>query len=150
MQRSIAAWMVAVTLVIGGGHAAAGQQTSSSSKKTDQPSTITLTGCISGKPLSTGEYTFVENVSGSKYRLAGKGMKKYAGQSVEIVSGPNKALAIKGGLFPSPNVAAQSGALDPAEEARAHQPGGPSTGTDGPELPEFRVARVRGVPGACQ
>lgn len=149
MQRPMAGWMIAAILVPGG-YVAAAQQTSSSSKKANEPTTVTLSGCISGKPLATGEYTFIDTVSGSKYRLTGKGLGKFAGQSVEVVSRTDKAFAIKGGLYPSPNVAAQSGALDPAEEARAHQPGGPSSGTAGPELPEFRVGRVRSVPGACQ
>jgi len=122
----------------------------STTPKTDKPTAITLTGCLSGKPLVSGDFTFVDATSGSKYRLTGKGLKKYAGQQVEIVSRPDRSFAIKGGLYPSPNVAAQAGALDPAQEAIARQPGGPSNGTSGAELPEFRVARVRAVPGACQ
>jgi hypothetical protein len=119
-------------------------------KGTSTPSTVTLIGCVSGKPLATGEFTFVDNVTGSKYRLNGKGMKKYAGQQVEVVSGPARKLAVKGGLYPSPNIAAQAGALDPAQEAIARQPGGAASGTAGTELPEFRVGRIRVKPGACQ
>jgi hypothetical protein len=113
------------------------------------PEAITLTGCVSGKPIATGEYTFQDTATGSKYRLTGKGMRKFAGQQVEIVAGKDRKLVVKGGLYPSPNVAAQSGALDPAQEAIARMPGGPYSGT-GTELPEFRVGTVRGVPGACQ
>ena len=111
---------------------------------------ITLTGCVSNKPIATGEYTFIDNVTGSKYRLNGKGLRKFAGQQVEIVAGKNKNFVVKGGLYPTPNAAAQAGALDPGQEAIARQPGGANSGTAGTELPEFRVAKVRGVPGACQ
>ena len=126
------------------------QTSSATPSGKDKPSTITLTGCVSGSPLQTGEFTFVDRVSGSKYRLTGKRMKGYAGQQVEIVSSPNRKLVVKGGLYPSPNIAAQAGGLDPAQEAIARQPGGATNGTAGAEIPEFRVARVRTVPGACQ
>jgi hypothetical protein len=118
------------------------------SSKVDD-SAVTLVGCVSGKPLASGDYTFLDGVTGTKYRLSGKGAKKFAGQQVEIVSAKDKKFVVKGGLYPSPNVAAQAGALDPGQEAIARQPGGPSSGT-GSELPEFRFSRVRAVPGACQ
>jgi hypothetical protein len=126
------------------------QTSSAPSTKKSPPSTITLTGCVSGSPLATGEFTFVDRVSGSKYRLTGKRMKAYAGQQVEIVSSPDKKLTIKGGLYPSPNLAAQAGGIDPAQEAIARQPGGAIHGTETADVPEFRVGRVRAVPGACQ
>ena len=127
------------------------QTSSATSPKKDDAATITLTGCVSGSPLATGEFTFVESVTGSKYRLTGKRMKSYAGQQVEIVSNADKKkLAIKGGLYPSPNLAAQAGGIDPAQEAIARQPGGAVHGTASTDIPEFRVARVRTVPGACQ
>jgi hypothetical protein len=82
--------------------------------------------------------------------LIGKGIRRYAGQQVEIVSGPNKRLTIKGGLYPSPNVAAQGGGIDAAQAAIARQPGGTASGTGGVDLPEFRVARVRAAGGSCR
>ena len=126
------------------------QTASGTAARKDVPSTITLTGCVSGSPLTTGEFTFVDRVTGSKYRLTGKRMKGYAGQQVEIVSSPPAKLAIKGGLYPSPNLAAQAGGIDPAQEAIARQPGGAVNGTAAADVPEFRVGRVRTVPGACQ
>jgi hypothetical protein len=112
-------------------------------------SPITLTGCVSGKPGATGSFSFQET-DGAKYRLSGKGVRKFAGQKVEIVGGSPRGLSIRGGLLPSPNIAAQAGALDPAQVAIASQPGGTATAGTGSDLPEFRVARVRALDGACQ
>jgi len=144
MQRLMAA-AFAIALL---GSSAAIAQTPKSDKAKD--TTVTLTGCVSQSPLANGDFTFTDGVSGSKYRLTGKGMRLYAGQQVEIVSGPNKRLAVKGGLYPSPNIAAQAGAIDPAQAAIARQPGGAASGTGGSELPEFRVAKVRASGGSCQ
>jgi hypothetical protein len=52
-------------------------------------------------------------------------------------------------LWPSPNVAGQAGAIDPAQASIARQPGGAASGTGGIELPEFRVVSVRGIDGSC-
>jgi len=144
MERTTAAAFVIALLT----SSAAIAQTPKSSKA--QESEVTLTGCVSQSPLGNGQFTFTDGVTGSKYRLNGKGIRQFAGQQVEIVSGPNKRLAIKGGLYPSPNIAAQAGAIDPAQAAIARQPGGAASGTGGTELPEFRVARVRASGGACQ
>jgi hypothetical protein len=84
-----------------------------------------------------------------QYRLNGKGIKKFAGQRVELVVGRSKALTIRGGLWPSPNVAARGGDIDPAQEAIARQPGGGGSGA-GADLPELRVTRLKGVEGECR
>jgi hypothetical protein len=108
---------------------------------------MTMAGCVSPKPAN-GTFTFTAK-DGTKYRLSGKNLKKYAGQEVELVGGEGKKLTVKGGLYPSPNVAAQAGAMDPTQAAIAAQPGGTSSGT-GAELPEFAVRSVRGLSGSCQ
>ena len=59
-------------------------------------------------------------------------------------------LTIRGGLLPSPNVAAQAGAMDPAKAAIANMPGATAGAEGSVVLPEFRVARVRALDGACQ
>jgi hypothetical protein len=128
---------------------AAAQQQGTASRPSDKNSPIALTGCVSPAPGATGAFTFQET-DGAKYRLSGKGMRKFAGQKVEIVGGSPKGFTIRGGLLPSPNIAAQAGALDPAQVAIASQPGGTATAGTGVDLPEFRVARVRGLDGACQ
>jgi hypothetical protein len=109
---------------------------------------LTLTGCVSEKP-QRGDYTFTPADGGNRYRLTGKDIRKYAGQRVEVVQVQPKKFQIKGGLYPSPNVAAQAGALDPVESGIATQPGS-GVSTINAELPEFRAGRVRVVTGACQ
>ncbi|MGH9408132.1 MAG: hypothetical protein ACRD1V_01605 [Vicinamibacterales bacterium] len=109
---------------------------------------MTLAGCLSPTPAS-GAFTFTAK-DGTKYRLSGKNIKKYAGQEVEIIGGEGKKLAVKGGLQPSPNVAAQAGAIDPGQAAIASQPGGTATGTGSVDVPVFKVNRVRGLGGSCQ
>lgn len=109
---------------------------------------VTLAGCVSPKPAS-GTFTFTAK-DGTKYRLTGKNLKKYAGQEVEIVSGEGKSLAVKGGLLPSPNAAAQAGAIDPKQAAIAAQPGGTASGTGEVQLPALNVNRVRALGVSCQ
>jgi len=113
---------------------------------------VTMSGCVASATGPQSAMTFADGDTGNKYRLSGKSLKRFAGQRVEIVGGsPTSKLSVRGGLYPSPNVAAQAGARDPAKAAIAAQPGGTESGT-GPvdSLPEFRVTRVRAIPGACQ
>ena len=111
-------------------------------------SPVELVGCVSDQPGASGSFTLDES-SGSKYRLTGKSVRKYAGQMVRLVGGPQgRKLSISGGLWPSANVAGQAGAIDGAKESIARQPGGGGSGT-GVELPEFRVVSVRGLEGSC-
>lgn len=113
------------------------------------PATVELTGCVSLTPSEGGQFAFVDGASGGTYRLNGKNLKKYAGQRISIVGDPSsKKPKIRLGLWPSPNVAAQAGALDPAQESIARQSGGAASVREPP--PELRVVRVRGVEGACQ
>jgi hypothetical protein len=128
---------------------AAAEPQDTPSRASGKNAPIALSGCVSGKPAANGAFTFQET-EGAKYRLSGKGVRKFAGQKVELVGGSPRGLTIRGGLLPSPNIAAQAGALDPAQVAIASQPGGTATSGTGADLPEFRVARVRALDGACQ
>jgi hypothetical protein len=117
----------------------------------DAAKEIRLNGCISRDGIRPGQYNFLDNDSGDKYRLTGKNLKKFVGQRVEIVGGPpGKGVTFKTGLWPSPNVAAQAGALDPAQAAVARMPGGAADAPGASPLPEFKVIRLRGLEGACQ
>ena len=110
---------------------------------------VELIGCVSNQPGQSGAFTFDES-RGSKYRLTGKSVRKYAGQMVKLVGGPQgRKLSVSGGLWPSANVAGQAGAIDGAKESIARQPGGGGSGTGGADLPEFRVVSVRTVDGSC-
>jgi hypothetical protein len=151
MQNSLAATFVLALLAVT--TAAAQQAPPSSSPNTPTSNALaplTLTGCVSPKPGASGQYVFEEEDGVGQYRLNGKGIKKFAGQRVELVAGSgSKALAIRGGLWPSPNVAGRGGDIDPAQESIARQPGGGGAGA-GPEFPELRVTRLKTVQGECK
>ena len=125
-------------------------QTSQTPAK-ETPKEIRLNGCISRDDIRPGQFNFREEDSGDRYQVSGKNLKKFVGQKVEIVGGPpGKGVTFKTGLWPSPNTAAQAGALDPAKAAVARFPDGASDAAGVSPLPEFRVIRLRGVEGACQ
>jgi hypothetical protein len=129
---------------------AASTSAPSSNTPKDTKTTLTLSGCVSRDITAPGTFTFAETGTGTKYRL-GAVVRKYVGQRVEIVGAPvGRRPTIRGGLLPSPNAAAQAGALDPAQAAIASLPGGTNSGTGTVELPELRVTRVRGLAGSCQ
>lgn len=118
-----------------------------------KPSAMTMSGCVAAGQQPQAPITFADGENGNRYRLNGRGLKKYAGQRVEIIGRLDtpKKLTFKGGLYPSPNVAARAGALDPARAAIATLPGGPETGVGTDELlPELRVSRVRVLEGSCR
>jgi hypothetical protein len=115
---------------------------------TDRPSS--LRGCISAAPDTNGSFTLTEQgPKGSRFRITGRSMRDFAGKLVEVALVETKGLTIKGGLWPSPNVAAQAGAIDSSRAAIASQPGANASKPDLP-LPEVRVNRVRTLEGSCQ
>jgi len=118
----------------------------SSTVPADQSKEIRLNGCISRDTARPGQFNFLDNDGSGKYRLTGKSVKKFVGHRVEIVGGPpGKGVTFRTGLWPSPNVAAQAGALDPAKAAVANLPGGAADGAGVSPLPELRVLSLRGV-----
>jgi hypothetical protein len=141
-------WQAAPSVAQGG----TGQQPAGQSTKRDAgPDELRLNGCISRDTKMPGQFNFLDNDSGFKYHLTGKNLKKFVGQRVEIVGGPpGKGVTFKTGLWPSPNTAAQAGALDPAKAAVARMPGGAADAPGASTLPEFHVVRLRGVDGTCQ
>ena len=111
-------------------------------------SIVELIGCVSVTPSPSGQFAFVD-AGGGTYRLNGKDVKKYAGQRVRLVGDTkSKRIQVRTGLWPSPNIAAQAGALDPAQESIARHSGG--TNMPDARAPELRVVRMNGVEGACQ
>jgi hypothetical protein len=107
----------------------AGAQSAPASSPTTSRSPVELVGCVSNQPGASGAFTFDES-SGSKYKLTGKSVRKYAGQMVRLVGGPQgRKLSVSGGLWPSP--------------------GGGGAGVGSINLPEFRVVSVRTVDGSC-
>jgi hypothetical protein len=119
----------------------------------DKDTSITMDGCVARGGTPHDPMTFADNDSGIKYRLSGKSVKKYAGQKVQLIGimPVPKRVSVRGGLFPSPNVAAQAGAIDPVKAAVARQPGGSDAAAGAiASLPEFRVNSVRVIEGACE
>ena len=119
--------------------------------KTEKTATkiATLVGCVE-RGDAPNRFTLSDPRNG-KYLLRGAAMNRYVGQKVQLVGTPDSArLRIVGGLLPTPNVAAQAGALDPVQAAIAAAPGGPSSGTGEAQLPRFKVKSVQAVDGGCQ
>jgi hypothetical protein len=139
-------WTAIVCAVIDVGLAA--QQTSQKPAP-NSAKTITLTGCVE-KGSTPNQYT-IEDESNGKYEVSGSDIKKYLGQRVQVAGTPGSTrFRIKGGLWPTPNVAAQAGDIDPAKAAIASQPGGGATGTGEVALPTFKVKSVRTLGSDCR
>ena len=141
-MKSAAAVAIAVVLMVPG--------LSAQDPSTRTTGQVELTGCVSERAGESGAFTFTDTQTGGKYRLTGKKMQGYAGKMVAVFGGPNKRIAIRGGLWPSPNAAGQAGGLDPAQESIARQTGGAASARGDAALPEFNVVRVRTVDGSCQ
>src|SRR3954471_8883877 len=109
---------------------------------------VSLTGCVQPDQNAPEQFV-IEDATQGKYRLSGKDLREYLGRRVVIDGGVVvKGVAIKGGLTPNANIAAQAGAMDPSRAAvqAATQPSGPVVDTG---LPEFRVKKIETGSGAC-
>jgi len=147
MRRAF--WTAVIAASVGASLAA--QSSGQADKKADQPQskTITLTGCVE-KGATPNQYTIADDSNG-KYEVSGSDIKKYLGQRVQVAGTPGSTrFRVKGGLWPTPNVAAQAGDIDPAKAAIAAQPGGGATGTGEIDLPTFKVKAVRTLDSACR
>jgi hypothetical protein len=110
---------------------------------------LTLVGCVRSADSIDGRFTLLDSDDATAYRLSGTNMRDYVGLRVQVVGGPSsRRLTIVGGLVPSPNVAAQAGAIDPSKAAIAAAEAG-SAEARRARMPEFRVRSVRTVAGAC-
>jgi hypothetical protein len=125
---------------------------SSSTQKTSKaaPATMSLVGCV-GTGNAAGEPFTLSNDDGTiAYRLSGVNMRRYVGHRVTVIGSSDSArVKIVGGLTPTPNAAAQAGALDPAKAAVAADPFLTSP-AGGQQLPQFRVRNIRGVGVGCE
>ena len=121
-------------------------------QKKDKPKPaepITLSGCIVRGESGPGQFTLAEAKDSQMYRLTGTDFREYVGRRVQIVGAvpDSKRLKVVGGLTPSPNVAAQAGAMDPSRAVVAAATDASSPGRV--ELPEFKVKSVRPISGSC-
>jgi hypothetical protein len=99
---------------------------------------ITLIGCIQPDAAKPEWFTVSDTKTGVSYRLTGPSVKAYVGRNVRIV----------GGLVPSPNIAAQAGAIDQTKTATAYEGANPQ-GTGKIESVEVNVAHVQALTGSC-
>jgi hypothetical protein len=125
---------------------AAASQQPAAEKPAKRSSLVALVGCVGPNPNQPGGFMLSESDQVSQYKLTGGKMRAFLGKRVEIFGDPPKRMKVVGGLYPSPNSAAQGG-LDPVKDAmaaanRASTPGGSA-------LPELRVRSVREVTGEC-
>jgi hypothetical protein len=153
MRYPALAALVLAYLAAGFQPVAGSQNTPSSTSKTkpDPNEPVTMNGCVVRDQSTGKDFTFTDSANGFQYHLSGKDVSKFAGQPLEIVGVVDtKRLRVKTGLYPSPNVAAQAGAIDPGK-AHVAALGGGTTGSGSAELPTFKVAQVRAAPqGECR
>jgi hypothetical protein len=127
---------------------AGAQQAPSTKPNPNAP--LTMSGCVVRDVTTPRQFTFTDSSNGLKYRLSGRDVSKFADKPLQIVGVVDtRRLKIVGGLTPSPNVAAQAGAIDPGKAAVAAIGGG-TTGSGTVELPTFKVARVSAALGECR
>ena len=108
----------------------------------------TLDGCVVAGTEGRKTFTLANAANQETYLLKGLDVRDFVGKHVEIIGLPSsKRLRIVGGLYPSANVAAQAGGIDPVQAAIASQ-SGPTAQAAKPAV-EFNVKSVRMVPGAC-
>ena len=120
---------------------------SSAAQKTD-PGRVVLTGCVA-KGNGPREFTITDEANGT-YRVTGNGIERYVGRRVEIAGREDTSkLKVVGGLYPTPNVAAQAGSIDPVRAVIAAMPGGSGGATGEVALPTFKVKSVRTLDGGC-
>lgn len=131
--------------------AAVAQQAPSSKTPKATPALLAVSGCISAAPDARSVFTLADK--GETYRLTGTNVREYVGKHVEILGTPAKRVRVVGGLYPSPNAAAQAGAVDATKAAVASESGATNAAANPPSPPnqpvEFTVKSVRVTPGGC-
>ena len=127
----------ATTMALGAQSDPASPPGTSDAARTDGKS-LTLVGCVQPDRSKADRYTLSDKTTGTTYHLTGRNVKAFAWRNVRIV----------GGLVPTPNLAAQAGAVDQTKAAMASQGANPS-GRTPPEVLEFRISRVQATTGDC-
>jgi hypothetical protein len=135
-----------LTLLIGASapQAATGQQSAPANPSKNGP--VTLNGCVEASQTAKNAFTLDED--GRTYVLKGVDVRDFVGKQVEVIGAMPKRLTVVGGLYPSANVAAQAGAIDPTKAAMAAQ-SGPTSQSPRPTV-EFTVKSVRLLSGTCE
>jgi hypothetical protein len=140
-------FVTAFCLVTAGAMASA-QKPSADKTATKANKTLTLVGCVE-KGNTPNQFTLSDQ--SGKYVVTGARIGRYVGLRVEIAGvSDNSKFKVKGGLWPTANVAGQAGAIDPARAAVAAQPGGPASATGEVDLPKVVVKSVRALDARCR
>ena len=122
----------------------------SAQKPQKPPKNLTLSGCVVRDEKLPGQFTLDDPAAGGTYKLIGKDFREFVGRKVQLDGGlVVKGFKVSGGLTPTPNIAAQAGALDPSRAAVQAATSGSGTGPAS-DVPEFRVKTIRTTGGACQ
>ena len=140
--------IVASVVALAAGVSAQSKKKTDVSKSSSRSSTrvVTLNGCISGD----GNHYTLSDAQGKiayRLRLSGTDVRDFLGQRV-LISGLQprpRRLTIVGGLYPSPNVAAQAGSINPVQAAEAA-----SSASMSARIPEIDVKSVQAAPGTCE
>ncbi len=103
----------------------------------DIAESLRLTGCIQTDPTSK-QLKLTDSKKGVTYFLSGKDVAVYNGRKVSIV----------GGLMPTPNVAAQAGAVDQTHAVNERL--GASRGTGDIRTESLFVTSVSPLKGSCR
>jgi len=138
---------VSVVVALGAGVALAQTKSEQKAQPKAKAEAITLSGCVVRSESSPTQYTLEDKQAGTKYRLTGVDFRDYIGKPVVVIGSGAKKVAIVGGLTPTPNVAAQAGAMDPSRAAVEAQTAASSPGNV--VVPEFKVKSIRPSGGSC-
>jgi hypothetical protein len=147
MRTHFVLFMLAATLPVFADQQAPPSKGPSTTKDSLETKALTLTGCIAAAE-GDDQLRLADRENGT-YRLNGSNLRRYLGKRVQVSGFRLGGLNVAGGLVPSPNAAAQAGALDPAQAATAALPGGVAQTTQGTPVVEFQVKKVQPVKGSC-
>jgi hypothetical protein len=132
--------IVFATFLLAVATASAGAQSNASPQAppaTKAKKPLVLNGCVAADLANPQRYVLRDAATGVAYRLNGVKVYAYQGRRVRIV----------GGLYPTANLAAQGGGVDPTKAAMAAMT--PNANAGNPEPLEFRVSQVRAAKGSC-
>lgn len=116
--------------------------------KEKPPKVIALSGCVQRDEKAPDQFVITDKQEGT-YRLSGRDFREYLGRPVKVDGGVVvKGFVVKGGLQPTPNIAAQAGSLDPSRAAVQAATAESTTGRD-TGIPEFRVKKIQSAAGDC-
>jgi hypothetical protein len=120
--------VLALSIIVAATGVAARQQQPATASTKQPAKPLTLSGCINTSSSDSGLFTLSDAKQGTTYRLVGTDVREFVGQHVQVSGVAPRRVQFVGGLYPSANVAAQAGAINPNEAAIAANTG-TATGT---------------------